>query len=305
MCIIAYKAAEEKFPSKKTLRTCFINNPDGAGFMYNASGTVHIKKGFMTFTQFWKALRKVREEIGDNTSYVLHFRITTQAGVREDCTHPFPLSRHMKDMRLLDTTSDFGVAHNGIISLTSESGWSKTITYSDTMKFITDYLALIIKSKSWYKDKDKKQLVENLIGGSRLAILDYTGHCEMLGLGWVQNDGVWYSNSSYKPKPKVSVAKPYTYTDFSAYKWWSTSWDDYDDKDDDIVSIDSTDKSTDMVDNVSEYYDAVEDFYDASSDKYFLDPLDCPATVLGDLNYCTMCNNYADCYMKYTQTEVI
>ena len=135
MCIIAYKSAEQQFPSKKTLKRCFDNNDDGAGFMYNASGKVYIKKGFATFQEFWKTLRKVREEYGDNIPYVMHFRISTQAGNRPDCTHPFPLSSHMKDLRLLETTTDIGIAHNGIISLTS-SGYSKTITYSDTMEFI-------------------------------------------------------------------------------------------------------------------------------------------------------------------------
>ena len=301
MCIIAYKSAEAKFPSKKTLRTCFNNNPDGAGFMYNASGVVHIKKGFMSFQQFWKALRAVREEVGDNTSYVMHFRISTQAGMREDCTHPFPLSRHMKDMRLLDTTTSIGVAHNGIISLTSESGWSKTITYSDTMKFITDYLSLIIMGKSWYRDKDKKQLVENLIDNSRLAVLDSTGHCEMLGLGWVENNGVWYSNSSYKPKPKVSITKPYTYTDYSAYKWWSTSWN-YDD-DDEVTDDISTHDSPIYFDDENEYWEMIEEYYDPNTETYYLDSLDCPATTLGDTCLCKQCASYKACYMKYEETE--
>ena len=106
-------------PSKKTLKRCFDNNDDGAGFMYNASGKVYIKKGFATFQEFWKTLRKIREEYGDNIPCVMHFRISTQAGNRPDCTHPFPLSSHMKDLRLLETTTDIGIAHNGIISLTS------------------------------------------------------------------------------------------------------------------------------------------------------------------------------------------
>lgn len=286
MCIIAYKSAEQQFPSKKTLKRCFDNNDDGAGFMYNASGKVYIKKGFATFQEFWKTLRKVREEYGDNIPYVMHFRISTQAGNRPDCTHPFPLSSHMKDLRLLETTTDIGIAHNGIISLTS-SGYSKTITYSDTMEFITDYLALIITTKDWYKSKNKKKLIEKLVGSSRLAILDNTGHCELLGSGWVCDNGIWYSNTSYRNnKTKTYSSLSYWSTDTT--KWYSkaTNVDKY-------ITQTADDEETSFYNDV---YDDAEECYNPKTHLYDLDPATCPMYFMGDDQYCDMCSHCSKCF---------
>lgn len=199
MCIIVYKADNEQFPKKKVLKTCFTNNPDGAGFMYAYNHKVHIEKGFMSFSAFWKKLTEVRKKVGDNLPYVLHFRISTQAGKRQDCTHPFPLSKNMEDLRKLSSECDIGVAHNGIITLTSYgyTSYVKQITYNDTMEFITDYLSLIIKDKNYYEDLDTIQLIRKLCE-SRLAILDGDGHIQFIGSGWIIENGIVYSNDSYK-----------------------------------------------------------------------------------------------------------
>lgn len=293
MCIISYKAAEAQFPSKKTLQRCFAHNPDGAGFMYTASGVVHIKKGFTSFQQFWKTLRKVREEEGDNIPYVMHFRISTQAGARPDCTHPFPLSKHMKDLRLLDTTAKFGIAHNGIISLTSDH-YSKTITYSDTMKFITDYLALIIKSKRWYADDDKIELIKRLMGSSRLAVLDSEGHCELLGTGWVQDNGIWYSNSTYKEPKKTT----YSYAPY----YWDSDWHTWSKKATPVEKY-ITQTTTEKDDYIDKIYDDAEENYDPYTGKYNLDPATCPETLLIDDAYCFECTRYNKCYGVSGTTE--
>ena len=287
MCIISYKAAEAQFPSKKTLQRCFEHNPDGAGFMYTASGVVHIKKGFTTFQSFWKTLRSVRETEGDNIPYVMHFRISTQAGTRPDCTHPFPLSEHMKDLRLLDTTAKFGIAHNGIISLTSEYGYKKTITYSDTMKFITDYLSLIINGKNWYKNDRTTKLIERLMGSSRLAVLDSDGHCQLLGSGWVYDNGIWYSNTTYKT-PKVKT--------YSSKDWWSTdkySWSKDATKTEKYITKTDTEEEHEYADDV---YDRAEANYNAFTGRYDLDPSDCPLYSMGDDMYCNMCSHMEKCF---------
>ena len=115
--------------------------------------SVEIHKGYMGFRSFWRALRTARTLYGDNAAYVMHFRISTQGGVRQDGCHPFPLSKNMDDLRKLDTYADIGIAHNGIIDLCSDWGSTyasyyskysavkKSVDYSDTMKFITDYLS--------------------------------------------------------------------------------------------------------------------------------------------------------------------
>lgn len=227
MCIIVYKPSGVKLPNKQVLETCFQNNKDGAGFMYPFKNQVHIKKGFMDYSSFEENLRETLKYIDEvKTPMVLHFRITTQGGVNQACTHPFPLSKDMSDLRQLQCTSNIGVAHNGIISLTSESGYyygydsykSKVIDYSDTMKFITDYLSLIIKSPTYYKDKDTLELIERLVE-SKLAILDSKGHCELIG-NFVKDNGIYYSNESYKPRVYKTVKTNATKKFYTKYDLW-------------------------------------------------------------------------------------
>lgn len=209
MCIICVKPTNVLFPNETILKNCFDNNSDGAGFMYVHEGKVHIKKGLMTFNAFKAALHVAREKTGDTAPYVLHFRISTQ-GFEKTCTHPFPLSSKMENLKKLKGTCNIGVAHNGIISLTSDGHKD----YSDTMLFITDYLSLIIENYKWHESSKKKKLIEKLIGSSRLAILDKTGHIERLGSGWVQDkdSNCWFSNHSYS---------------YKKYKWSGTSYSGY------------------------------------------------------------------------------
>jgi len=194
MCIILYKPEKVKMPDYETLKNCFENNGDGAGYMFADNGKVHIVKGLMSFGGFIKSLNHTVARYGKDRAYVLHFRLSTQAGVRKDCTHPFPLSKNMDDLRKLKTECEIGIAHNGIIDLTTS--YQKILTHSDTMEFITEYLSLIIKGPLYYKNADKLKLIEKLTD-SKLAILDGHGHCELLGGDWTEDGGVFYSNDGY------------------------------------------------------------------------------------------------------------
>lgn len=305
MCIAVYKPMGTDFPVKRVLKRCFYKNPDGAGFMVADGSKVEIHKGYMGFRSFWKALREARALYGDDKAYVMHFRISTQGGVRQDGCHPFPLSRFMYDLRELDTTADIGVAHNGIINLCAD--WSSTyssyytksysarkqIDYSDTMEFITEYLSLIIKDRDYYKDKDTLDLIEKLCG-SRLAILDGAGHCELIGSGWEECDGVWYSNGSYKEpvvtvKNELAKAKVYSYNVEDNY--W-TSW--YEER----YGNGFTDfEYKDPYDPYSDYLDD-EGLYDFSQS-------DCPATVDNDDSYCADCKSLCQCWKIYNGEEEV
>lgn len=271
MCVIVYKEQGQEFPSKQILSNCYDNNSDGCGYMYAYKGNVYIKKGFMRFHDFWQSLKDTRALYGDNLAYIMHFRISTQGGVRKDCCHPYPLSDKMDDLRQLRFKSEIGIAHNGIISLTS-TYYNKTITYNDTMEFITDYLSLIIKRKDYYKDKDTLLLIERLCG-SRLAILDGKGHCELIGKGWVNDGGIWYSNNSYKERKYTTTTTPTTTT--LGTTWYNYSdWDKYDD----------------------EYIDEYEYYYNTSTHLYEFDESECPFTLDNDESYCQWCAHRDKCY---------
>lgn len=271
MCIAIYKPIGVEFPSKRRLNTCFKNNPHGAGFMVATGDKVIIHKGFMEFNDFWKALKDARSKYEDTSAFVMHFRISTQGGVRQDGCHPFPLSGDMGELRKLDTECEIGIAHNGIISLTSK-GYGKDIDYSDTMKFITDYLSLIIKDKGYFKDDDTLELIDRLCG-SRLAILDGRGHCELIGRGWTLVDGVWYSNDSYMERT-VKATSYYP----SLYDWGKSDlpwWEQYE---------------------VEEPFEEPYDDYINVNGLYEFPIGECPAYEIGDASYCDLCTRYEKCY---------
>ena len=261
MCIIAYKPKNIAFPMDSILKNCYENNPDGAGFMYSYNGEVIIRKGFITWESFREALYKARKITGDNVPYVMHFRIATQ-GFEPTMTHPFPLSSKMSNLKKLHTKCNIGVAHNGIIQLTSDGAKD----YSDTMLFITDYLSNIIQSYSWYKNERHKILIERLIGSCRLAVLDKNNHCELLGSGWIEDNGIFYSNSTYS-------YKKYNYNDI----WDSEAYWDYWKK------------------KQKERYDGYHKYYNKKTWSYDFNTSNCPVTMEYDYSYCSQCSNKKKC----------
>lgn len=327
MCVIMVKEQNILFPEERILKNCWDNNPDMGGFMYAWNGQVHIRKGFMTFEDFKRALNETRKKTGDKIPYVLHFRISTQ-GYDKSCCQPFPLSSKMHNLKKLRTSSNIGVAHNGVLSITSDG--SKE--YSDTMKFTTDYLTNIIRGFDWYEDKRTVKLIENLIKGSRFAILDKNGHCEMCGNGWVLDkaSGCYFSNSTYSYK-KYYYKTSSLYDDWGDYtcyggSWNSGYWDDWKEKrvSDTVDSIvknvkkDSEKKASKTVNGLyqSPKEDAIEsylegkkedDYFEKEEGLYNFKEENCPHTKYDDDNYCdhSLCSNFHNCsYVKECMGEM-
>ena len=306
MCIIAYKPLNVAFPEEYILQNCFENNDDGAGFMYTYGGEVHIHKGYETFEKFMAALNKARAITGDKVPYVMHFRIATQ-GYERTMTHPFPLSSKMENLKRLHYKCSIGVAHNGILDITSDGAK----TYSDTMKFITDYLSNIIQSYDWYKNKRTKRLIEYLIDGSRLAILDAHSHCELMGKGWEVDKGIYYSNHTWAYKKYSWTGSSAGFSGSCNRAWW-----DYDDYGDDLVwdkakgryvqrnapksdgkkEADSKaeEKKSEAFKGAEKTADPWAEYYSQFTGKYYFDD-NCPAVVGKDFSYCKLCANCTFC----------
>lgn len=267
MCVICVKERGVAYPEEKYLKNCFENNSHGAGFMVPYKDKVRIRKGFKTYEEFKAALDRMREKVGDEAPCVMHFRIATQ-GYERGMTHPFPLSSKMDGMTALKSSCNIGVAHNGILDITSDG--SKT--YSDTMKFISDYLSLIIRNFNFFKDKRTVRLIENLIDGSRLAILDKNGHITRLGEGWVydKESKCWYSNESYK-RERV--------------KYYSASWDCWDD---DGYYVRPNAYSGNWKRHNWEYW--------KSGTEYNFYPAYCPFSECDDDSYCLKCKSNKTCH---------
>lgn len=325
---------------KETIKTMWKANSDGAGLCYIENGKVVIKKGFMCIADLLDAIDSI-DNIEDR-SLIVHFRISTQGGIRKDCTHPFPLSKDMSDLRQLEFESDWGIAHNGIIDMCCEYsygyGKTKKIDYSDTMKFISEYLTLIIKDKAFKEDADTLELIEKMLG-SKLAVMDNDGEITMIGKFYEEEDG-FFSNTSYIP---------YTYKPYTAY---STAWDDddsyYDGFDetkptksytleeweqlfDECDEISCSKKIEDISDEEAEKWDycitpedekalrsitetdvdlteaeSLEEWvkaeaelcYDWDKDVFKFSKDYCPLDAVGTIVYCDKCINFESCYRK-------
>lgn len=212
MCIIAAKPIGIDMPLEQTMKNMWNRNNDGAGIMYALEGKVHIEKGFMSWDRFINRVTELDNQYGlKGLAVVMHFRITTHGGTKPENTHPFPISDSVGMLRKLKLTTDLGVAHNGIISVTPRKD------ISDTMEYIAGQLAPLKRAMpKFYKNKDILQMIDHATG-SKLAFLDGKGHIETVG-NFIEDEGILYSNNSYE---RIDSWRDY-------YNYKAYGWDDYD-----------------------------------------------------------------------------
>lgn len=170
------------------LQESFLRNPDGAGFAYAEQGQLVVKKGLMTYEQFQSEYEPHKEKAA-----IVHFRIKTHGNTDEENTHPFIVGNNL------------AMIHNGIIS---EIDCKDDRNRSDTYHFNTKVLTKLYKRDSRFIYKDHyRELIRGYIGRSKLVFINNKGHFQVINeqMGeW--EDGIWYSNTSYKPMP-TPVAK--------------------------------------------------------------------------------------------------
>ena len=203
MCVICSSAAGVRQPTEAQLLRCFRSNPHGAGYMVARSGRVEIYKGFMTWEEFIRAVRY--EQFTPDDPVVYHFRISTQAGVGPEMTHPFPLTSHIETCKMLDVSCPVGVAHNGVIRLTSDPTDRE---YSDTAHYIAEFLHLLVRAPEDLKNPAVLDAIRRTTG-SKWAILDGSGFIATVG-DFIEEDGLLFSNGSYRTAAPLSRGKTYT-----------------------------------------------------------------------------------------------
>lgn len=215
MCIICVKEKGVKLPTKDCFQTMFNRNSDGAGFAYvNADGKTVVKKGFMTFNSFYKAVKSVSKSIDTlDTPMIFHFRIGTAGTNSKGLTHPFVLHSSYDAMKNTDYVTDKGVMfHNGIL-MDFESKDIKLYDVNDTMVFVRTVINQL--PKDWYRNKHLKYMLSVLIGSSKLAFM-IDG--KIILIGKFINDtetGLKFSNSTYQ--------KLYDYGYYNQNSYWQ-SW---------------------------------------------------------------------------------
>lgn len=180
MCIAILSQQGITIP-KEHLEQSFRINDDGAGFMYAENDTLFIEKGFIDFDSFYAAYKPHEEK-----PIAVHFRITTHGDTDVANTHPFRVGANL------------AFIHNGIINAVDRPDKTK----SDTYWFNQKILVPVYKRDSRFIFKEHfKELVKEYIGHSKLVFLNNKGHHTIVNEDkGVWDEGVWYSNTSYKPR---------------------------------------------------------------------------------------------------------
>lgn len=193
MCIAIYKPAGKTI-SEETLRNCWENNPDGAGFMFvNKRGDLVVRKGFMKLKGFLKEYNSV--ENSTDIGIAIHFRIATHGSICPANTHPFWI-KHGKA----------ALIHNGIISIVNERPGKD---FSDTQLFIKDYLLPIYNRFSeCFGIQQFNKMIEKTVSGSKIIIMESNGNVSIINEGGgVWESDVWFSNRTFVKYTKYVVCR--------------------------------------------------------------------------------------------------
>lgn len=202
MCIIVVKPKGSPLPSLQLLKTCYINNPHGCGFMYDHNDQVHIKKGFFNIDEFYSEIMKIHQTIDlIDHCCVFHFRIATHGHITTANCHPFPISQNINDLVSPDTTCTIALAHNGIIKATKGYG-----QYSDTLAFVQQFVYPAYQADSlFYLDKLTMMTLHKQ-ADSKLCFLANTGDFYLYG-DFIQNAEMYFSNYSFLPRAAVPIVR--------------------------------------------------------------------------------------------------
>lgn len=202
MCIAIVKTKDATI-SDDTLQKCWDSNPDGAGFAYPSGGQVVIEKGFFKFKKFLKNFRKA-EKKHPHAPMLIHFRISTSGLIDKTNCHPHRIS------------SKLVMIHNGVLHIDVP----KDSKVSDTVLYCKNYLQKLPEGFE-HSDVLLEYITEHIGTGNKFCFLNNKGEyaiCNEKAGTW--DNGVWYSNTSYKWARVTSK--------YSTY-WNSKYDDDYDD----------------------------------------------------------------------------
>jgi predicted glutamine amidotransferase len=180
----------------------FYANGDGAGWAYAKDGKIYFSKGYTNMNKFIKAVQKLPLDV----ERMVHCRIATHGGVSKPLTHPFPISRDYAKMEMLNGVLSHGyiLAHNGILS-----NFTPPSNHSDTEELVR----CLANCKSDIMDEGMRDIINMLISGSRVAILNTDGKINRYGTGWTQIDGIWFSNTHFK---------------YHTLRYYDDAWDEWD-----------------------------------------------------------------------------
>ena len=187
MCIAIYQDSSIKGSKKipySHFKESFENNNDSVGIMYK-----NPQKNNMVIVR--RELRKLKTIYHEylkayklRTEIAIHFRIATSGGVNLDNCHPFTFT-DVNDKR-------GALIHNGVIPIEIEDK-----RYCDTYHF----------TRLFDKQKINKEMVQSIVkpvplNGSKIILFTPEQTIFINKEAGVEENGVWYSNTSYKKREK-------------------------------------------------------------------------------------------------------
>jgi hypothetical protein len=179
MCVALLKLPDGVV-TRRQLRNCYQNNPDGAGLMYVADGKLNVDKGYFGFRKFYKRFR-ILERAHPESAFVLHFRVATSGTVSKECCHPFNINKNL------------AFVHNGIFTGLGNPQLSDTQVFNVQVlqKLPENFIDKpeILASLDKYVNKSLSKLILLNNKQEYVIIGESSGEWE---------NKVWYSNSGYK-----------------------------------------------------------------------------------------------------------
>lgn len=186
MCLLVV-CKPNSTPSRQDLHNGACSNPHGYGFAIVADGRI-ITERSMSAKKSIRRFLQLREQY-PNGYAMWHARYATHGVKNEQNCHPFQVG---------DDPQTY-LAHNGVLDTFIESGDKR----SDTRVFAEDTLPKL-GGVSALNDENIYRMIESWATGSKIAVLsvnplaEYQLYLINEKLGTWDDDGVWWSNSSYK-----------------------------------------------------------------------------------------------------------
>lgn len=177
MCLAIYKPAGVDIPTEN-LHQGWVKNSDGGGFAYVKGKRVVVSKGHMMWKDWIEAWDKAIKA-NPKSPFLAHFRIRSMGDRGPEHTHPYSFKHGV-------------MIHNGSLRGT---GAVYGTGPSDTQKFLEAVGDNFTKEAT----EKHKLNIGNLIGYNKLVFLyPDKSHVIINEIDGVWDQGVWYSNRSYK-----------------------------------------------------------------------------------------------------------
>jgi hypothetical protein len=202
MCLLVV-CSPDSTPKKKDLECASCNNPHGFGFAVIAGDKI-ITGRSMSSKKLIREFLAVRKEF-PNSWAMFHARYATHGVKNEENCHPFKVP----------SNPDTYLAHNGILDIKISAGDKR----SDTRIFAEDTLPSM-GGVTALDDDHVWNMVSKWSLGSKIVVftLDPAAkeQCYIINedAGHWDNEGMWWSNNTYKPSTYTAASSWSSYVDY-------------------------------------------------------------------------------------------